>query len=168
MKFAKQTWSSPVIERSRLDGRVGRWAEQQARPKVVLPTQSKVFEPVVDRDGSLVPVTPVLSIHAEPDDLNSVAAVLLAQPVVVWAYRLWFGTALSVDAIKLAARDLADVPLPADTGAWVEAALLVEQAEGVGPHRRRDILLEIGRLINMAYGAPGDCLQWWIDRLGTR
>jgi hypothetical protein len=164
MKFAKKHWNRPVINSSKLSDRVARWVGQQARPKLVLPTQSKVFEPVVDRTGSLVPVTPVLSIHGEVADLDSIAAVFLAPPVVAWAHRRWFGAALSVDAIKLAARNVAQLPLPVDRDAWQRAAGLILVAEGAG-HDRRQVLLQIGREMNTAYHCSDDVFEWWAGRL---
>ncbi|MEZ5227909.1 MAG: hypothetical protein R2710_14920 [Acidimicrobiales bacterium] len=81
----------------------------------------------------MAPVTPLLALHAEPDALDLVTAVLLAPPVVAWAFARWFGTAMSVEAIKIAARDLADFPLPVDDGAWHEAAAIVRSADGCDP-----------------------------------
>ncbi len=155
--FAKQRWHRPVVERADLPDDLLGWVDRQLRPKVLLPTQSKVFEPFVDRDGSTLPVTPVLSIHARPEDLDLVATVLLAPPVVAWAYRRWFGTAMSVQAIKLAAKDVAGIPLPADVERWRQAADLVVQ----GP----PALLEIGRLMTEAYDGDDSLLAWWQDRL---
>ncbi len=170
--LAKQRWLRPVADRSSFEGPLGRWVEQQCRPKLVLPTQSRVFEPVIDRAGNLLPVTPVLSINASPAELGRLAAVLLSPPVVAWAHRRWFGTALSVGAMKLAARDLALLPLPsrARRGAsarWDEAATLALAIDPftVDPAATRETLNTIGRLMTEAYGAPKSLFDWWSSRL---
>ncbi len=69
--FAKKSWDRPVIDPSMLERKVSRWFERQRSPKVLLPTQSKVFEPVVDLDGSMVPVTPLISIQLERGNRES-------------------------------------------------------------------------------------------------
>lgn len=170
-RFAKKTWQQPVVDMSRLDGipRITTWLHQQLRPKVLLPTQSKVFEPVIDRAGCMAPVTPVLAVHADADDLDHVAAMFLAPPLVAWAYRRWFGTALSVSAIKVAARDVPSFPTPADHALWDRAAELVAalSAEGrdLSDEDRVTALTAIASLMNDAYRGPHETLTWWIDRL---
>ena len=167
MRIAKQTWDRPVVESSLLEPRLAAWLDQQLRPKVVLPTQSKVFEPVVDRDGMLAPLTPVLAIHCPPEDLDLVAALLLAPPVVAWARRRWFGSAMSVQAIKLAARDVGSLPLPADAQAWSEAAGMISSAEHAGSEAR-STAMAVAEVMNEAYRGTPDVLVWWLDRFGER
>ncbi|MEZ5378010.1 MAG: N-6 DNA methylase [Acidimicrobiales bacterium] len=165
--FAKRRWDAPVVDCSKVPGRTQSWLEQLRQPKVLLPTQSKVFEPFVDRDGTVAPVTPLLALHAEPDALDLVTAVLLAPPVVAWAFARWFGTAMSVEAIKIAARDLADFPLPVDDGAWHEAAAIVRSADGCDPADSVRTAIEAATLMQRAYGtaaADPSVLQWWLAR----
>ncbi len=169
-RFAKQMWHEPVVESARVEGKNGLWLSQMAVPKVLLPTQSRIFEPFVDRDGTIAPATPLLALHADPDAIDLVAAVLLAPQIVAWAFAQWFGAALSVDAIKVAARDLASFPLPPDRGAWNEAAAIIASADGLaaGPALRRAI--EAGTVMHRAYGrrqSPDDddaVLRWWHTR----
>lgn len=158
--FAKTRWLRPVVDPERVPDSLHGWLERERRPKVLVPTQSRVFEPFVDRDGSMVPVTPLISIHADEPDLDRIAAVLLAPPVAAWAHRRWFGTALSVKATKLAAKDVLTLPLPRHADAWSQAAALV----GRGP----DALHEIGRLMTSAYDADPGLFDWWADRLPAR
>ena len=165
-RFGGRRWRRPVIDLDALEPRIRSWVDQRLVPKVVLATQSKVLEPVVDRDGQLVPATPLLSIEADLDALDRVAAVLLAPPVVAWAWERWFGSALSVDALKLAARQVAELPLPADSEAWGEAAAVVAAARadpsGVGRHVDR-----VATIMNLAYGADDTVLAWWRNRAGS-
>lgn len=165
MRIAKRRWDRPVVEPSLLEEKIEVWLQQQLRPKVVLPTQSKVFEPVIDRTGRLAPLTPVLSIHAELENLDLVAAVLLAPPVVAWARRRWFGSAMSVQAIKLAARDVGSIPLPPDLEAWNEAARLIAGGERTAT-KGRATAMAVAEVMNGAYNAAPGVHTWWLDRLG--
>ena len=72
--------------------------------------------------GDWVPSTPVISVHAAPTDLWRVAAVLTAPGRERMGVRHHAGAALAPDAIKLSARQVLEVPLPADTAAWHEGA----------------------------------------------
>lgn len=172
IRFGGTDWERPVVDRAELDAKVGAWFDRRLGPKVLLATQSKVLEPVVDWAGDLVPATPVISIEPDRGDLARVAAVLLAPPVVAWAWRRWLGTALTVDTIKLAARHVAEIPLPADRAAWNDAAALIDDTRGadpsVDPIRAWDLALDVAILMNRAYGASEDVVGWWNDRRKPR
>jgi len=177
IRFGGRDWDRPVVDRDALPPRIGGWLDRQLRPKVLLATQSRLLEPVVDRDGIVAPATPLIAVHAEADQLDRVAAVLLAPPVVVWAWRRWFGTAMAIDAVKLAARQVREVPLPADLTRWDEAAALLgagtarapvdEDADG-GRAAARAVALEVARLMTAAYGAGPAVFDWWRDRQADR
>ncbi|MGI9599138.1 MAG: hypothetical protein ACR2QK_23445, partial [Acidimicrobiales bacterium] len=167
-RFGRRRWLRPSIDTELLDPKVRSWTERQLQPKVVLATQSRILEPVIDRAGRLVPATPLIAVHAEVDQLDLVAAVLLAPPVVAWAWQRWFGAALAVDALKLAARQVLELPLPADRTAWAEAARLIaghdvtgSVADGWATSR------EVATIMNAAYGADRSVLTWWHGRAGT-
>ncbi len=168
--FAKRRWDAPVIDCSKVEGRSHAWLEQMRVPKVLLPTQSRVFEPFVDRDGTVAPATPLLALHADADAIDLVAAVLLAPPVVAWAFARWFGTAMSVEAIKIAARDVGTLPLPEDHGAWTEAATIVASADGQEPRLALSTAIEAATVMHRAYGldqasAEGAAVwHWWLTR----
>ncbi len=147
----------PVLDADALDPATRRWWEQLAVPKVIVATQSRVLEPVVDRDGSVVPVTPLISVVPDdPADGNRIAAVLLAPPVVRWMWERRLGAALTTQGIAARAADLAEVPLPSDRAAWSFAVDAVEAG---------DVLRAASHMID-AYDADPDLLGWWIDRLG--
>jgi hypothetical protein len=168
IRFGGRQWARPVVDPGGLSPKVRAWYGRQLRPKVLLATQTKLLEPVVDRAGRLVPATPLIAVHAQPDDLDRVAAVLLAPPVVLWAWRQWFGTALAVDAVKLAARQVAELPLPADDGAWAEAAALVAEADGADPAAAWDLSVEAAKAMTGAYRASDLVFDWWLARLKPR
>jgi hypothetical protein len=125
-------------------------------PKVLVATQTKVVEAAVDRDGTWLPSTPVIAVHAAPEDLWRIGAALLAPPVTAWALDHYGGTALAHDAVKLAASQVLEVPLPSDEGAWDEAARLLESGAPVAA---------VGAAMNDAYGASDELFAWWSSRL---
>ena len=64
-------------------------AGARSRPKIVVATQTRVVEAVVDDDGRYWPAVPLLSVLLRPgfdDDENrwSIAAALMAPPVLAW------------------------------------------------------------------------------------
>ena len=104
------------------DPSVGAWLADRHRPKLLVATQTRVVEVVADETGEMVPVTPLVVVEPEPDDLWLLAAALSAPPVTALAARLTIGTARSADRIKLTAGQVADLRLPADEEAWCEGA----------------------------------------------
>lgn len=168
VRLAGQRFLCPTVDMDELDGKVRRWADGQLQPKVILATQSKVLEPVVDPDGELLPLTPLISVFSEPSDLYLVTAVLLSPPVVVWAWRRNFGTALSVEAVKLAARDVLTLPLPTNRAVWDKAATILLDTQ----HERCDgdvaaawaTAERVGHLMTEAYGGDSALTRWWLDR----
>lgn len=179
-RFGRRSWIRPWINVELLDGKVGSWTERQLHPKVVLATQSPILEPLIDRDGTLVPATPLIAVHGAADDLSLIAAVLLGPPVVAWAWQRWFGAALAVDALKLAARQVLELPLPTDRDLWHSAAAIIDSSEhgqallGSGSSGSAataqgwSVACEVAAVMNRAYGADQAVLDWWLGRAGRR
>ncbi|MGH1492953.1 MAG: N-6 DNA methylase [Acidimicrobiales bacterium] len=167
-RFGRQRWIRPCIDVAALDQKVRSWTDRQLLPKVVLATQSKILEPLIDRTGTLVPATPLIAVHGDPDDLSLIAAVLLAPPVVAWAWQRWFGAALAVDALKLAARQVLELPLPIDTDLWQSAAAMIDETEPASVAEGWSLACEVAALMNRAYGADDAVLHWWLGRAGRR
>ena len=115
-RFAKQRYVAPVVDLDalRADGSLASWAESRLVPKVLVATQGAVLEAVVDVDGAWLPSVPTLVCTPPPDRLWHVLAVLLAPPVVALAAASYLGTGLSARSVKLSAKQLAALPLPAD------------------------------------------------------
>jgi hypothetical protein len=168
LQFARRQWHRPWIDTDRLDDKTARWWARQNRPKVVLATQSRLLEPVVDGDGRLVPCTPLVAIHGDEEDLALIAAVLLAPPVVAEAWQRWFGTALSVDALKLAANQVLELPLPDDRTAWRRAAALIDDIGSEQRNRNPDegwaLAVEVAAIMNQSYRSAPEVLSWWLSR----
>lgn len=172
-RLGGRRWTAPYVRAERLNGKVGRWVERQAVPKLVVATQSKLIEPVLDPTGDLVPSTPLLSVHAEADDLAHIAAVLLAPPVVAAAWQRFFGAALAVDALKMAANQLVELPLPADRRSWDAAAELITittagHPAGVSVDEGWAVAVEVAALMNTAFRADSDVFDWWLSRVPKR
>jgi hypothetical protein len=171
-RFGGVSWAAPVIDLDRLrdeDAKLWAWGRARLAPKVLLATQTRVLEALVDRDGTCWPSVPVVAVSAPVDRLSHVAAVVLAPPISVWTMGSFGGTALSADALKLAARQVLDVPLPVDDGAWDRGAAALERAERcaaeddeVGWSRHID---ELGAHMCEAYRVGTDVLDWWRARL---
>ena len=170
IRFGGRRWAAPVIATDELNDKVRRWTKRQMKPKVVVATQSKLLEPVIDIAGRMIPSTPLLAVHTDLDDLGAVAAVCLAPPVVAAAWERWFGSALAVDALKLAASQLGELPLPPDRRIWQKAsALITDHATSVAPgdaDHARSLAAEVAALMNEAYRADSAVLKWWLERAG--
>ncbi len=163
-RFARQLWDKPVIDPDLLDAKVRRWLENQLKPKVVLPTQSKVLEPFVDVEGIVAPATPVLAIHAPVHQLHHIAAVLLAPPVVAWALQRSFGSAMSLDAVKLSATQVQRLPLPQRAKHWDLAAELLRTSSPETADEALNLAKSVAQLMMEAYGAKPEVMTWYETR----
>ena len=156
-RYGKRRWQAPAVD---LDGlaasSLGPWAERQLVPKVLVATQTRVLEAVVDDAGAWLPCTPVLSVVPHDLDLWHVLAALLAPPVSAWALREAGGAALSGDAVKLSATQLRRLPLPRPGADWDAAAAALRVGD----------LAAAGAAACAAYGVATDpVLGWWLARL---
>jgi len=167
-RFAGQKYWRPVIDVDQLrkdDPKLGEWVDARRRPKILMATQTRVVELWVDVAGTAVPTTPVLSIEphdADDDRLWLVAAALSAPVLSAYFAAKNFGTAMSLNAMKVAARDVLAAPLPTDTQLWKETAYELRHGNVV------DIEL-FGQQMNAAYGVESKrLLDWWLDRVPNR
>ena len=173
-RILKDSWTHPRVRLDRLSDDLRRWAGVRLVPKVVVATQTRALEAVVDADGACLPSVPLVTLtptDGSPIDLWQIAAALASPPTAMLAARRHLGAALSSDALKLGARDVAALPLPADHGPWVEAAEAFRAASTTAdPETRRSHLLACGRAMCAAYGVEDaePLLAWWTDRLPTR
>ncbi|CAN5224594.1 hypothetical protein BH23ACT9_BH23ACT9_19720 [soil metagenome] len=164
VRFAKQRWQRPValdLPPQFLDRRLG--------PKILVATQSRVLEALVDERGDLVPSTPVITIRT--DQPWHVGAALTSPVLTALAVRRHAGAARSRDALKLSARQVLDLPLPRmNSASWDGAAEAYRLAHDVRDAGDRRLLLErCGRLMTAAYGVDDDGLiGWWLGRLPDR
>ena len=167
-RFRKQRWGSPVVDVPALTPALQRWAAARLVPKILVGTQGKVVEAVVDERGEWLPSVPVITVVPDPGDLWRVLAVLLAPPVTAYAVTRYAGTALSMNAVKLSASQVAAIPLPTAIEPWDAAASVVRRAQA-DPEARPARLREAGALMCAAYEVDADTvLPWWEDRLRKR
>ena len=151
-RFLKQGWRNPTISAEVLDSSLGDWARRRLVPKVLIGTQGRIIEAVVDEDGAWLPCVPVISMTT--DEPWRVLAVLLAPPVVAHAAATYAGTGLSLASIKLSAKQVAALPLPASRELWDEGASLAHCGE----------LVECARVMTQAYGVEETVFDWWRER----
>lgn len=172
-RIAGRTFEHPRANLGSLDDdhRVRRWAAARLVPKVLVATQTRVLEAIADPHGSLLPVVPVISvIPCEPDRVWHVAAVLVSPPVSALARRRAAGAALSSDAIKLSARQVAGLPLPLSCDRWdagAAAACAASASSAAGDVAGwRVAMRELADAMCEAYGIESEPVtRWWWSRL---
>jgi hypothetical protein len=171
-RFAKRTWRAPVVDLGELESTGGRaarrWVARARVPKVLVATQTRVVEAAVDASGSWVPSVPVLAVVPhDPADLWRVAAAVASPAATAWLLGRAPGTALARDAIKVAAPDLLALPLPADRGAWDEAAAAA-CAVTTGPASESPEACErFLAAATSAYATAATLADWWRERART-
>lgn len=149
------------------------WVANRLVPKILVATQSRVIEAAADEAGDLLPVVPVITVVPRPGRLWHILAVLSSPPVSAYARREFAGAALSRDAIKMSARQIAGIPLPVDPKAWDTSARTVREATEAarrGNDREwLEALREVGAAMCDAYGVGREPLmEWWWARLTAR
>ena len=165
VRFAKQRWTRPTVDRDAVEGRARRWLDAQAGPKVLVATQTRVVEAAVDPDGRMVGSVPVIVVRPhDPSRLWHLAAALHAPVISAWMLRRTAGTALSAGACKPTAAQLADLPMPIDADAWDTAA---EHAQALA--RGSVDWAAFGEAADRAYGTCDPTTRdWWLERLPLR
>ncbi len=157
-RFAKQRYDAPRVDLSLLSPSLQSWAQTRLVPKVLVATQTKVIEAVVDEQGEWLPSVPVISVVPnDPADVWRVAALLTSPVASAWIALQRIGTGLSAHAIRVTASDLARLPIPSDNAAWIEAASALQ----------RGSVLDCGRRMLHAYGlsSRNDLYDWWAARV---
>ncbi len=172
-RFNKIDYDAPVVDLNRLrsEGGLGDWAESRLVPKLLLATQTRVIEVVVDETGVLLPSVPVITITTDGIGLWHVAAALMSPPITAWAAARYMGAALSIDTLKLSASQVLRLPLPPSCAAWDRAAALTRDASRASSSQKRtQHLQEAGALMCDAYGVSDadQLMNWWRGRLGRR
>lgn len=165
IRFGGRSWERPVVDRAALTPAMTAWAEARCVPKLLVATQKPTLCVAVDERGSWLPSVPVISVvPRDPSRLWHLAAALASPPAAAWAASRSLGTGLSPRVIKLAAREVRQLPLPSPGPAWDRAAEALRQlgAEGGDP-------AVFARLATEAYGIPVDPLvPWFLGRLRGR
>lgn len=170
---ARRRRTTPWVDLAALeaaDERLAAWVRRLAVPKVLVATQTKVIEAVADLDGRTVAFTPVIAV-VPTDGVTAarIEAALLAPAATAWAMRRFGGAGMSANALKLAAKQVLEIPLPVHREPWDEAVSTLRgssASETDGERVSEPDWREFGRLMNAAWGIDDDALvEWWLARL---
>ncbi|GAA1533183.1 N-6 DNA methylase [Nocardioides humi] len=171
-RFARRRYDAPSVDLAalRAGGGLARWADARLVPKLLVAGQGRVIEAVADEHGAWLPSVPVVSVvPGVRADLWRLLAVLLAPPVVAHAAARYLGTGLTPGSVKVSARQVAALPLPADEHAWAEGARLARVAQAAASGDERAALLAAtGRIMTDAYRADPASYDWWWGRVRRR
>lgn len=158
-KIGGKKLSRPTLTPEQLDDLGG---TDRLGPKVLVASQTKVIEAIVDAEGSAVGLTPVITARPRLEaDLWRLAAVFLSPLASVCARRAAAGSGLSREAVRLSTTVVGSLPLPSKSiESWTAAAEVL--ARGAS----RESLLEAGQLMQQAYGLTDDSMfSWWKSQL---
>jgi SAM-dependent methyltransferase len=156
-RMARRAWQRPVLDVAALEGRAAAWAARTSGPKLLVATQTRVVEVVVDEAGRWVPGVPLVVVLAPPERLGRLAAALASPAVTAWLLQQTAGSALSPEALKVTARLLREVPLPIDEAAWEAGSAAFRAHEAA----------TFAHAMTAAYGVPGEVAEWWLARAAT-
>lgn len=167
--FAKRRWVEPRLLVDRVTDSAVAWVQRQLAPSVLVASQTRIVECVVDETGDLVVGVPGLAvIPHDPDDLWPLAAALAAPCVSAWLLRQSVGTGMSTDALRPTAPLLSRLPVPADTVAWTRAADAARRLT-TSANPSEAAWAEFARLADAAYGIADPALiHWWWNRHPAR
>ena len=172
-RILKSTWQAPRINRQAMDetGTLSEWIDKRCTPKLLIATQSRVIELIVDEPGTMLPCMPVLTVTPKDTAKMWHIASVLGSPVAcATAMSRYSGTALTTDAIKLAAKQLLKLPIPIQSNAWDHAADLYRDASIAGSNTARiELLINSAEQMNTAFDLSDTDRQrlmaWWTPRL---
>ncbi|MDE0775116.1 MAG: hypothetical protein OSB43_02415, partial [Nocardioides sp.] len=159
-KFDKVGYRRPVVDIDRLSPELQRWAASRLRPKILVATQGKMPEAVIDREGRWIPCVPVLTVFPIEGglELDELAAILSSPPVYAYLRSTTLGAGLATTALKVSAGELRKLPVPADRARLADAAKLF--------HRSlisSDEAPAFARAMNEAYGLADEDDGVWLD-----
>jgi hypothetical protein len=169
-------WTRPCVDRARLasDAAMTRWLASRLVPKVLVATQTRILEAVVDAEGAWVPLVPLVTVlprgRAERE-LWRVAAAIASPVSVAHAASHVYGSALSPGALKLSARQVLALPLPSDEARWDRSAdALSHASRATSDEARCRALEEFAAIACAAYGLEAAeerrVLGFWRARAG--
>jgi len=151
-RIGRRSWERPVVDVVALEGRAADWVRRTGGPKLMVATQTRVVEVVVDDTGQWIPGVPLVVALAPPERLWPLAAALASPGVTAWLLQQVAGTALTPHALKVTAALVREVPLPTNEAAW---------EDGTTAFRRGDLQL-FADAMTTAYGTSAEVGDWWI------
>lgn len=169
-KFAKERFVMPVVDPKLLSESLRKWAETRAQPKVIVSNQTKNLEVFVDTDGDVLPSVPLLTVDCSIEKLWLVAAAIASPVASLVAAERHLGAGMSVDVLKLSAKDVLSLPVPVDLDAWAKGATMFEQLQACESFAERsNKFFEFAAVMNAAYEVRNPMItDWWMGRLPSR
>ena len=173
IRLLGEKWTRPAIRLGAMSDAMQEWATSRLTAKVMLPTQTRILEPVLDEQGRWLPSVPIVSVTAPPQDLAHIAAVLASPLMSLIALHRHLGTARHPQAIKLAARDVLALPMPSHAAFLHNAAaeFRLAQHASTGAERVQHLQLS-GECVHDAFGlstTDADAVfAWWTSRAPAR
>lgn len=175
-RIHKRAWRAPRVDRAALahDARMAAWIERRLVPKILLATQTRAVELIVDEAGELLPTTPTISVTVhDPASIWLVAAALASPVATAACVTRYAGSGMSAHALKLSASQLRGLPLPTDRRAWERAAKAIREAMNApDDEARRRALRRFGHASLEAYDVDAEGRRalgrWWWRRARRR
>jgi methylase of polypeptide subunit release factors len=169
-KFAKDNFTRPVVDPKVLPEKLRSWALARAVPKVIVSNQTKILEVYVDVAGDILPSVPLLTVDCEIKQLWLVAAAIASPVATIVAAERHLGAGMSVDVLKLSAKDVLSLPVPTHNEAWSEGAEILKQLQGCKDQANRTVLLStFASEMNSAFGvSDSGVVDWWLSRFPKR
>lgn len=168
VRFAGVSLQRPVVDVAALaaDRSMGAWVRSLAVPKVLIASQGRVLEVIVDAAGSLVPSTPVIAVVPDTDvDVWHLAAAISSPLASVRLHDEAGGTGMDGRGCRVTAGFVGALALPTDRAAWddaADAARLATTASARGDAVTwAEQLDRLGAAL-VGPGDRGDVLGWWI------
>ncbi len=174
-RLAGNRFTAPRVDVARLadvSPRVARWARDRSVPKVLVASQTKVLEAVVDVEGDCVGVTPVVSVEPTGECPPAALAAMLSAPSN--SARLATaaaGTGRNPSVLRVGARAVSGLIADRDPAVWQAAEHLWDRFESCStsravPARWHELGMDLDTLIGG--GHDEEVVSWWVDRLPRR
>ncbi len=167
-KFAKEVYQYPRVEVAKLDAKMRAWAKQLAKPKLLVATQTKVIELIVDETGTLLPSIPIASVFPRDNaDLWRIAACLAAPVTALYSLSKLAGAGMNAEVLKISSRFISTIPLPIGVDEWDEASALLREAHLATDGQRHALLVKYGLKMCSAYRVTNtdEIVSWWETRI---
>lgn len=160
-RIGGRRWVRPVVDPRTLEGvpAVRAWIDRQARPKLLVASQTRILEAAADLDGDTVALTPLVAAvptSTDPDELWMVLAAICAPPAAAWAVSRAAGTGRSAAALRVSADLLRRLPTPPDALRWASAARSLARGATVP---------EVADGLTAAWGCDALVTEWWRSQL---
>ena len=166
VRFAGRSFARPIVDLDAADdGAIADWVRSLMVPKVLIASQGRVLEVIVDADGSLIGSTPVIALVPKVDiDVWHLAAVVSSPLASLRLHLEAGGTGMDGRGCRVTTGFVGGLGLPGDRAAWDEAADAARRATSASARADETTWSEqLDRLGAAALGRSdaGEVLSWW-------